>query len=86
MRHQAPSSPQSRALHPMCRNADVPKGVVQDQIFHCNENHCAYANATFLSDKIMLIATSIKPISNKMVKQVLFLPVKILFMKSFPPL
>ena len=60
------------------------KMCVGDQIFHDDEYHCAYANATFLFDKIMLIATSTKPISNKTVKQVLFLPAKILFMKLFP--
>ena len=31
------------------------KMCVGDQIFHDDEYHCAYANATFLFDKIMLI-------------------------------
>mgnify|MGYP007128406074 CR=1 FL=1 len=60
------------------------KVCVGNEVFHDDEYHCAYANATFLFDKIMLIATSTKPISNKTVKQVLFLPAKILFMKLFP--
>ena len=87
------SLPQSNIQHHHHRKTDhnAPRSEmrmrgkmrIRNKIFYDDKYHCAYANATFLFDKIMLIATSTKPISNKPVKQVLFLPAKILFMKLF---